>query len=202
MIQYSSLNDAWGNSNKEIYKKIINTEISDKTESSNSISPTILPTESSIYNLNQKKNNTFTIVKKQNVEEFANMDTQIEYTDEDEMEEPIDILLNTNSQESNEIVEIHECNAINHIMICEECRHKLRNILDNDNKININLNGRKININKNILKIIFILLILLILLILISMCKTNNNTAKNKYYNELYMDPYLRQLLYNRRINQ
>ena len=193
MIQYSSLNDAWGNSNKEIYKKIINNDIPDAENTNSITTPRIddsntpsatnsvnnTEAEPSIYNLNQPRNNVFSIVKKNgnviNNEELTNTSNDKKHC-----------------METNDM--------IHHLTVCKECRDKLKLLLENDNNIKINLNGIKLNVNRNILKIIFVLLIFLILLIIISMCnkKLNNNT--NKYYsvNDLYLEPYLRQMLYNK----
>ena len=204
MIQYSSLNDAWGNSNKEIYKKIINNDILN-TENIDSITtPSIddsktppstlvtnsennkeenMKTEPSIYNLNQPRNNVFSIVKKNgnviNNEQMTNTDKK-------------------SLHDRNHCIESND--MIHHLTVCKECRDKLKLLLENDNNIKINLNGIKLNINRNILKIIFVLLIFLILLILISMCKKQYNSTNNKYYsvNDMYLEPYLRQMLYNK----
>jgi len=167
MIQYSSINDAWGHSNKEIYKKNINNNISDT------------------------ENIDYTTVVKEPIKIEQKEPIKIEQNEE---------MTNTCDKFSNEM--------IIHIRSCEKCRNKFKSF-ENDN-VKLNLNGIEININRNILKIIFLILIFIILLIIISLFKNNNNNKYNKYYsskdslmhNDMYLEPYLRQMLYNIIINK
>jgi cellulose synthase/poly-beta-1,6-N-acetylglucosamine synthase-like glycosyltransferase len=183
MIQYSSINDAWGHSNKEIYKKNINNNISDT------------------------ENIDYTTVVKEPIKIEQKEPIKIEQKEpiKIEQKEPIKIeqneeMTNTCDKFSNEM--------IIHIRSCEKCRNKFKSF-ENDN-VKLNLNGIEININRNILKIIFLILIFIILLIIISLFKNNNNNKYNKYYsskdslmhNDMYLEPYLRQMLYNIIINK
>ena len=182
MIQYSSLNDAWGNSNKEIYKKNDNKVTSQSTP--------ILQNEPTDISCNLTQTN---------------------------------IVLNTEKL-TNSCKDDHV--NINHINSCKQCQDKLKQVFwnntspnntspnnnipnntsPNNNIPNNYITNNYIQINRNILKIIFILLIFIIFVLFISICKSIGKggktipNANNKYYNDLYFDSYLRQMLYNRNL--
>ena len=185
MIQYSSLNDAWGNSNKEIYKKIINKDINNiDSLVSTSTSPTNMIKQDKEIVIQEDKPHIIQEDKANLIQHIISSDIKIEKM--------------LDSCKTDEIV--NSCNINNnyiqnHITTCKPCRDKLKLLFKNDN----------IKINKNILQIIFVLLIFIILLILISLCKkifNNTDTIKynNKYYNDFFFESYLRHMLNNKNL--
>jgi hypothetical protein len=166
MIQYSSINDAWGN--KEIYKKNtlnnidgfnnskpIETFISQKLVQDTSVLQNIVPQNIVPQNIVPQNIVPQNIVPQnivpqnivpqnivpQNKEHFVDISTNI-----------------TNS-----------CNIAEHLKNCEHCRNSLNEHFVNDNSIlQFNIFGLKINIKKDVFKVIFIILIVLIFIIILS----------------------------------
>lgn len=148
MIQYSNINDAWGN-NKEIFKKnVLNNNLekpADKLPESipNTYSPRIVDIPLS----NTPVLNTITSKPSTNI-----IEPNIPISNK-----PI----NTEHFKS--------CSYAEHFKVCESCRNSMLEHFKNLNTAKVNLLGTTYFINKDVLKTIFIILIVLIFIILLSM---------------------------------
>ena len=192
MIQYSSLNDAWGNSNKEIYKKNDNKVTSQSTP--------ILQNEPTDISCNLTQTNIVL-----NTEKLTNSckDDHVNINHINSCKQCQDklkqVFWNNNIPNNNIPNNYSPNNNIPNNYIPN-------NYSPNNTSPNNNIPNNYIQINRNILKIIFILLIFIIFVLFISICKSIGKgektipNANNKYYNDLYFDSYLRQMLYNRNL--
>jgi hypothetical protein len=183
MIQYSSINDAWGN--KEIYKK-------------NTINNIDGFTNKPLNNL--KQINTFIQPKPQEVETFV----QVPVPQQPKVETFIPVL----EQKIEKILPVLEekiqnnehfynipatstmrtsCGFAEHLKNCEYCRSSLSEYFDSDNSNSvstINIFGLKINITKDVLKFIFVIIIIIIFIIILSTINVSLKETKMnmKYY--------------------
>jgi hypothetical protein len=182
MIQYSSLDTAWGNT----YKK--NTTLSSISSTDNA---------DPIYKLNKPSTNTFSLISNlvntKTVTTEPSIDEQ--FTPEQSTSSPITTKQFTSKQSTNSLSSKDqiklldsECDIFIHMTKCKKCKERMKKMLfeDYNNTININLNGMKFNINKNILMFLFILILCIIFLIIVSMFTNSSNpfNDSNKY---LYM---------------
>jgi len=226
MIQYSSLDDAWGNSYKDISKDIsknndtkleIAKEFNISTEKYNTKSPQsstqksfdITPNvatgsnfkESDIYNLSQP--DTF-IFENKGLKKLNTTSSNIKSILPVKQDEQSSInvfsdfspnrnsMIQSSGDESKQMIEsfTNDCKVMDHILQCKYCQNKLKQILQNDDYIKININEKCYKINRNILKIIFVFIIILIIILLVSISKDINKTTQTKY-NYLSYNPYL-----------
>ena len=179
MIQYSSINDAWGN--KEIYKKNMLNNIDGFNNSKSvekGVSPKVAQETQDIQEtkVTQEYQVPQNIVPQNNVPQNnvpQNIVPQNIEPSNKEHFEPMPI----NNKNS--------CNIAEHLKNCEHCRNSLTEYFENDNSISqINILGLKINITKDVLRIIFVILIVLIFIIILSTINISlNDTRMNmKYY--------------------
>ena len=164
MIQYSSINDAWGN--KEIYKKntlnnfngFNNSKSTDKIVSQKN-TPIEKPIEKLIEKPIDITNVPQTIVQNVVPNNIINK----------EHFEPVTSTINST------------CNFAEHLKNCEHCRNSLSEHFNNDSSMSTIFG---INISKDILRIIFIILIVLIFIIILSTINIslNNPQMNMKYY--------------------
>lgn len=173
MIQYSSINDAWGN--KEIYKK--NT-LNNMDGFNNSkpvetfVSPKVTqelqkPQEIQEHEKPQVSNNIPQIIETSNKEHFEPMP------------------LNNTHLQNLPNLQNSSCSFAEHLKNCEHCRNSLTEYFDTDSAVaHINIFGLKINITKDVLKVIFVILIVLIFIIILSTINISLNDQKMhmKYY--------------------
>jgi hypothetical protein len=139
MINYSSINDAWGN--KEIYKKKY--------------------IESSSNNIVDTPVNNI-----------------VDTIDNNILKKPVDNIVNTVVNKEH----FNNCNMVEHLQNCEECKKKIIDLFTNENKYSeVNIFNIKFTVKKDILKIIFIILIVSIFIILLS--SINISFSKNNLYN-------------------
>jgi len=164
MIQYSSINDAWGN--KEIYKKnslnnfngFNNSKPEDKIVSQKN-TPIEKPIDKPIIITNVPQNVPQTIVQNIAPNNIINK----------EHFEPVTSTINST------------CNFAEHFKNCEHCRNSLSEHFNNDSSMSTIFG---INISKDILRIIFIILVVLIFIIILSTINIslNNPQMNMKYY--------------------
>jgi hypothetical protein len=159
MIQYSSINDAWGN--KETYKK----NALNNLEGFNS-----KPLEKFVSEKTQQESNNIAPIEKPSI--IPNIIPNITPNNIINKEHFEPILINS------------KCSFAEHLKICEDCRNSLTEHYENNNNAQINIFGFKINITKDVLKVIFILLIVLIFIIILSTINISLNYPKTnmKYY--------------------
>jgi hypothetical protein len=186
MIQYSSINDAWGN--KEMYKKNNINNINDFINKPVIINEPPKPID------NQKQQETFAQVQqvpvsetiiKPHIETFIQapkVEQQIPKPEIKNTEHFYDISTSTKS--------ISPCIVAEHLKNCEHCRNSLAEYFESDNNVStINIFGLKINITKDVLKIIFVIIIVLIFVIILS---TINVSLKDPRTNmKYYMVPQM-----------
>ena len=161
MIQYSNINDAWGN--KETFKK-------------NNLN--------NIENLENKKN-----VNVENLENKKNVNVEKLETEPINLSKQNNYLFphqpNPMNSIQNENYASNTCSFSEHLKTCEHCRNSLAEYFTNDSSMStINLFGLKINITKDVLKVIFVILIILIFVILLSTINYSfkERSANMKYY--------------------
>ena len=222
MIQYSSLDDAWGNSYKDISKNNdtkleiakefnISTEKynTSSTLSSNNKSFDITPNiatgsnfkESDIYNLSQPDTFIFENKGLRKIPTTSSNTKSILPIKQDE-QSSINVfsdfspnrnsMIQSSGDESKQMIEsfTNDCKVMDHISQCKYCQNKLKQILQNNDYIKININENCYKINRNILKIIFVFIIILIIILLVSISKDINKKTQTKY-NYLSYNPYL-----------
>jgi hypothetical protein len=197
MIQYSSLDDAWGNNiskNNDSNKLNIAKEFNISTEKNNNpsqfdIVPNIAENsnfkESDIYNLG--KPDTFYFESKGMEKPTKPTKTlssiPIIKPDTRQGNSSQRTEFSNFSPNRNEMIQTREnftsC-YMDHISQCEYCKYKLKKLLKENDCIKIHVNDRQYNINRNILKIIFIFIIICIVILLISIVK-DNKTKQSKY---------------------
>ena len=155
MIQYSSINDAWGN--KETYKK----NALNNLEGFNS-----KPLEKFVSEKTQQESNNIAPIEKPSI--IPNIT-------------PNNII---NKEHFEPILINSKCSFAEHLKTCKYCKNSLTEHYENDNNTQINIFGFKINITKDVLKVIFILLIVLIFIIILSTINISLNYPKTdmKYY--------------------
>ena len=208
MIQYSSINDAWGN--KEMYKKntinnidgfsnkqLINKSIDIPKQIETFIQPKSQEVEPVIPQqvvLPQQKVETFSqqqVLLPQKVETFSQQQVLLPQKVETFVpQQPILHQYQHQHQEHfNNVQPITamrtSCNFAEHLRNCEHCRNSLSEYFDNDNSIStINIFGLKIKITKDVLKIIFVIIIVLIFIIILSTINVSLKDSRThmKYY--------------------
>jgi hypothetical protein len=180
MIQYSSINDAWGN--KEMYKKNTINNIDGFTNK--------------LIN-NPKQIDTFIQPKPQEVEPFVNQppkEPKVEtFVNQPPKEPKVETFVsqipiqNYGHFNNTSITSTMRtsCSFAEHLKNCEHCRNSLSEYFESDNPVStINIFGLKINITKDVLKIIFVIIIVLIFIIILSTINISlKDTRTNmKYY--------------------
>jgi len=217
MIQYSSLDDAWGSTYKDISKNndsnkiniaqefnIATEKYNNQNKPSNQKSFEITPNidensnfkESNIYSLSQP--DTF-IFENKALEKTKTTSSKIPAIKKNELYDQqssinvfSDFLPNRNEMIKSNIDKFTtECNTMDHISQCKYCQRKLMNIIKNYDSIKININDKQYQINRNILKIIFVFIIIIIIILMVSMIKNNVQTTKIKYNYLPNYNPYL-----------
>lgn len=162
MINYSSINDAWGK--KDIYKnnnKKINSANND-SKSNQPLSEQVKPQVP---------------VKVQVPEQVPAKALDIKK----------DIFIENPFFEN-----FSSCNFMEHIKNCSECKEKFKNFsqeMFGQTNQTITLPGCNIKISKDTLKVVFILIIICIILLFISII-TENKTCPSPYYNKYMYMPY------------
>ena len=163
MINYSSINDAWGNNS--MYKKNIH-------ETIDIITPPQIDTNIPIIN------NIINNLPKVNLPEVNLPEVNL----------PEVNLPKVNLPEANNLEHfsdtINNCNISEHLKNCEDCRNKILELFSDSNNdySEINLFNYKFSIKKDILKIIFIGLIIIIFFILLSLINISFKTSQMKYF--------------------
>ncbi len=171
MIQYSNINDAWGN--KEIFKKnILNNNLDIIGKPVAQISPkNDIPIKDVL--LAPVENNNIPQVEK-------NIVVPITAPPNEPMVNNIEMKTNTQVKKipqlnipiSNQAVNkehFDSCSYAEHFKVCKACRDSLIEHFVNRNNANINIFGYKYSVSKDILKVIFILIIVAIFIILLSL---------------------------------
>jgi hypothetical protein len=221
MIQYSSLDDAWGNSYKDISKnndtkleiakefnistEKYNTSSTISSNNSFDITPNIATgsnfKESDIYNLSQPDTFIFQNkaldkipTKASNIKSILpiKQDEQSSINVFSDFSSNRNSMIQSSGDESKQMIEsfTNDCKMMNHISQCKYCQNKLKQILQNNDYIKVNINEKCYKINRNILKIIFVFIIILIIILLVNISKDINKTTQTKY-NYLSYNPYL-----------
>jgi hypothetical protein len=176
MIQYSSINDAWGN--KEIYKKntINNIDISKQIDGFKQKVETFVNPQP------VQKVETFVNPQPvQKVETFVN---------------PQPIIPNNEHFVSTTTLP-STCNFAEHFKTCEHCRNSLSEYFENNNTSSlsiIDIFGLKINITKDVLRVIFVIIIVLIFIIILS--TINVSLQDTKMHMKYYMMPQMHNMPY------
>ncbi len=183
MIQYSNINDAWGN--KEIFKKNILNNYLDIGKPVAKISPKEAESVQDVL-LAPVNNNNIPKVE-QNIVVPINApinvplsNTPINNINNQKMEQTIinpvpiisdmpilsnkPIINNINNKEH-----FSSCSYAEHLNNCEECRNILIEKFSSKSSACINLFGMGFNISKDALQVIFIILIIAIFIILLSL---------------------------------
>jgi len=145
MIQYSNINDAWGN--KEIFKKKV---LNNYVEKPADIKPSEIPQSNKPIKHEQIITTTIT-----NPNSNSNPITN----------NPINNPINNGNLNEH----FKACSFAEHFKQCESCRNSMIEQFNNSNKAKVNIFGMKFLISREILKIIFIILIVLIFMILLSL---------------------------------
>jgi hypothetical protein len=200
MIQYSSINDAWGN--KETYKKynkgetFQNTTLKKESFQNNNLvdhhtnikevnepvnKPVDKPVSQPIQVINEPINETLV----QPVNQPINKVVSEPFTNNHHQQNMHHKFIERFYQNEN-----RPCNIIEHLKNCPECVEKMRELFTNNNDEDnyiyskINIFGLKINITKDVLKIVFILLIVLIFIVFLSIINVPliGNNSSSKYY--------------------
>lgn len=169
MIQYSSINDAWGN--KEIYKK----NALNNFEGFNNSKP--------VEKFVSQKNTPVNDIHIAPIIEKPIIVQNIAQNKEHFEPAPINPAADTATYINNYTSK--SCSFAEHLKNCEHCRNSLTEYFENDSSVStINIFGLKINITKDVLKVIFIILIVLIFIIILSTINfsLNNSRMNMKYY--------------------
>jgi hypothetical protein len=188
MIQYSNINDAWGN--KEIFKKNILNNLDSigkpvaQISPNNAVSPqdTLLAPVETKNAIPQVDKNIVVPITAQNIQGapiLNNIDIASN-TPVKNPSRPVDLPVNPvpkniidvpiiSNQQINKNEHFSSCSFAEHLKNCEHCRNTLAEHFSNTNKSHINLLGLEFDISKDILKVIFIILIVAIFIILLSL---------------------------------
>lgn len=223
MIQYATLDAAWGN--KKTYNKNENFQNEVKKFSNEVENQYILPPIDSILS-NSIPSDTIpsdTIPSdtqasniKINIESFTNQasnpllnieETKIIMTNN--KPESIKKILprqieSSSKPEVNRTIESnskYQCNIDMHLINCKTCKDKLRKLLLEDYNKNNLINGINISINRNILVGIFVLLLVIIFIIILSIFNEYSMNKANKYLHTLLLRNKLNPGLGNYRFN-
>jgi hypothetical protein len=181
MIQYSSINDAWGN--KEMYKKNtinnIDTFIQQSPQKVETFTPQQLPQKVETPQQLPQKVETFTPQQlPQKVETFTPQQSP----------QKVETFTPQKSIQHHEHFDVSSsvmktCSFAEHLKSCEHCRNSLSEYFENDSpSLPIDIFGFKIT--KEILNIIFIIIIVLIFIIILSTINVSLNDTRThmKYY--------------------
>ncbi len=167
MIQYSNINDAWGN--KDLLKKNSLNNLNNKSIESNLevIEPKIIP------------NNVVKPI-------YPNADIAKAPVNIIQPQPPVIIPMSKPEVKEHFFKETHSvksCSFAEHLKNCEECRNSLSEYFGNESSTTtIDLLGLKITVSKDILKIIFVILIICIFIILLSMVNISFKEDLNMKY--------------------
>ena len=185
MIQYSSINDAWGY--KDTYKKNSLNNI-ENFANKNTINVELI-TNNTNHPVphNDTHNDTHPIHHNDNNDTHNN--THNNTHNDTHNIHPI----SHHEHFMNPIINNNSCSFAEHFKTCDHCKdsfieyfnnNNYNNNNNNNNKIikTINLLGLEINITKDVLKVIFILIIILIFVLLLS---TVNISFKNKQFTQM-----------------
>jgi hypothetical protein len=176
MIQYSNINDAWGN--KDLLKKNSLNNLNNKSIESNLevLKPNV-PIAPKLPEINPEKNTPQISIEKELKPVVQNS--------------LFDQLAPFNKEHF--FQESKPCSFANHLKNCEHCRNSLTEYLSNESTTStIDLFGLKITISKDILKIIFVILIICIFIILLSMVNIsfkNDMNSNMRYFMKYDMMP-------------
>lgn len=180
MIQYSNINDAWGN--KEIFKKNILNNYLDIGKPVAKISPKEAESVQDILLAPVNNNNIPKVEQNIVVPITAPLNVPLSNTpvNNKKMEQNItnpvpiitDIPILSNKPIINNIINnehFTSCSYAEHLNNCEACRNALIEQFSSKSSACINLFGMGFNISKDVLQIIFIILIVIIFVILLSL---------------------------------
>ncbi len=158
MIQYSNINDAWGN--KDLLKKNSLNNLNNKSIENNlEVQSPNVPNKEIIYDKPMDKPIDKPMENIKPIEQNS-LFNQLAPTKEHFFQTTTPIKTHPTGS----------CSFAEHLKTCEECRNSLTEYLDSDNTTStINLFGLKITISKDVLKIIFIISIVCIFILLLSM---------------------------------
>jgi hypothetical protein len=184
MIQYSNINDAWGN--KEIFKKnILNNNLDSIGKPVAQISPKndisvqdILLAPVETKNVAQVDKDIVVPITAPNASAPIS-NTPVNNPSRSTDNFPINpvpkniidipILSNQPINNINNKEHFSSCSLSEHLNNCESCRNTIAEHFKNNNKSHINILGLEFDISKDILKVIFIILIVIIFIILLSL---------------------------------
>ncbi len=172
MIQYSSINDAWGN--KEMYKK-------------NTLNNIDNFSNKSIMNEPQKKEQKEQLsqLPQEPIETKPAVDTNQILSNNNPVINKIKLLNSSEHFDTSTTRPLSPCSFAEHFKTCEYCRNSFGEYFNNDNSIaNIDIFGLHIKITKDVLKVIFVIIIVLIFIILLSTINISlkDTTTHMKYY--------------------
>ena len=144
MIQYSNINDAWGN--KEIFKKNLLNNSNDFTKP---VAPIVTP---NAVEIEPKTLAPAVLTTNQPTPKFT---------------PPYEnnVLTATPNKES---FHAKSCSFAEHLKECQECRNSMYEHFKNTNSAVVNLLGYELYISKDFLKILFIIIIIAIFILLLS----------------------------------
>ncbi len=179
MIQYSNINDAWGN--KEIFKKNILNNNSNVGNPVAKISPKEAESVKDILLAPVVNNNIPKVEQNIEVPITANniplSNTQVKK--ENNIVNPLptdipilsDIPVLSNKPIINNINKEHfsSCTFAEHLNNCETCRNTILEQFAPKSSAHVNLLGLEFDISKDLLKVIFIILIIAIFILLLSL---------------------------------
>ncbi len=177
MIQYSNINDAWGN--KEIFKKNI---LNNNNNIGNPVAAISPKGAESIHDILLAPVNNNNISKvEQNIEvpvtaNFPLSNTQIKnQQNETNIVNPvpkniIDIPIISNKPINNINKEhFNSCSFAEHLNNCEKCRNTILEQFTSKSTAHINLLGLEFDISKDVLKVVFVIIIVIIFVLLLSL---------------------------------
>jgi hypothetical protein len=212
MIQYSSINDAWGN--KEMYKKNTINNI-DGFTNIKQIDKFIQPKPVDVETFIQQVPQVQQVPQEQKVETFIQQVPQVQQVLQVPQEQKVETFIQQVPQVPQEqkvetyisqipkvetfVVPHNEdfygipststmrtsCGFAEHLKSCDHCRNSLSEYFDSGNSVStINIFGLKINITKDVLKIIFVIIIVLIFIIVLSTINVSLKDTRThmKYY--------------------
>jgi hypothetical protein len=177
MIQYSSINDAWGNYKKNTLDNYVQNKVENKIE------PQIENFKPNIENIINPEPKIDIIKNIENIEnKILNSEPKL-----DTKKEVLDHhILEMNDIDKFETFEKFEnCSFAEHLGNCKKCRDKLGEYFTNGEETvysEINLFGLHIKITKDVLKVIFIILLILILVLTVSTINMSFKNTEMKYY--------------------
>jgi hypothetical protein len=205
MIQYSSINDAWGY--KDTYKKnsLNNIEsfankntINGELITNNTDNDTNAPNNAHNNAHHDTNNaiNAINAINALNAHHDTNNNAINAHHDTNNTNNAINAPNNSHHDAhaehfTNPTINNNSCSFAEHFKQCDHCKDSFIEYFNNNNNNNnkiiktINLLGLEINITKDVLKVIFILLIILIFVLLLSTVNIsfkNTDFTKTKYY--------------------